>query len=216
MTSPHGSDGPAPSTEAGIADNEIPAVFHLENLDQLRAVAEPTRYRMMTLLSTPHTGAQLARIIGIPRARAHYHLKFLEQVGLVFLRSTDQTKNLTELYYQSRGHMLDFANLIPPDSDMQNEITVQSFNAITEFLATMLAASQQSLLSGATEVGTGGGIWFDFDGVTTPEKFTTFVKKLKSLRDEILDEPEPDEADTQRFRATLFLSKTGSPPTADA
>ena len=75
-------------------------VYYLENTSQIRAMAEPTRWRMLGLLwEQPMTGSQLARAISIPRTRAHYHLNILKDVGLVELQHQQLNGGMVEKYY---------------------------------------------------------------------------------------------------------------------
>ncbi len=74
--------------------------YDLETIEQLRAISETTRWRMLDLLAQkPMTGAQLARVLKIPRPRAHYHLKILERVGLVVFLEERMRNQMIERYY---------------------------------------------------------------------------------------------------------------------
>jgi len=195
--------------EADQPDNgsAMPDVYYLENLEQLRALGEPTRYRIISLLIEPHTGAQLARAIGIPRARAHYHLKLLEQVGLVRRLPGDDDRPAGEHYYEVCGRMLDFTGLVPSASDRGDKITIESFEAVTDFLATMLEVSRTSILTERPEVGRGLGAWFDYDGSMSAEAFDHFVAEVRSLREAMIAASRDDGDRTERFHVTLFLSR---------
>lgn len=77
-------------------------VYYYESIEQVQAIAEPTRWRILDLLvQRPMTGAQLARALGIPRTRAHYHLKVLEKVGLIELDAEQIHQGIVEKYYQA-------------------------------------------------------------------------------------------------------------------
>jgi DNA-binding transcriptional ArsR family regulator len=55
----------------------------LNDSDQIRALAHPVRAEILRSLRTPDTAAGLARAFGRSRQNVSYHLKALEQVGLV-------------------------------------------------------------------------------------------------------------------------------------
>ena len=77
-------------------------VYYIESVTQIRAMAEPTRWRMLSLLEVrPMTGSQLARAIQIPRTRAHYHLNILREVGLVELQHQQLNGGMVEKYYSA-------------------------------------------------------------------------------------------------------------------
>src|SRR5438067_9401308 len=75
-------------------------VYYIESITQVRAIAEPTRWRILDLLVVrPMTGSQLARALHIPRTRAHYHLNILKDVGLVELQHEQLHGGMVEKYY---------------------------------------------------------------------------------------------------------------------
>lgn len=77
-------------------------IYYYEQIEQVQAISEPTRWRMLDLLvREPMTGAQIARVLGIPRTRAHYHLKVLERVGLIELTSEGIKQGIVEKYYRA-------------------------------------------------------------------------------------------------------------------
>jgi DNA-binding transcriptional ArsR family regulator len=76
--------------------------YFLQTSEQLRAIAEPTRWRMLNLLITrPLTGSQLARLLKTSRPRAHYHLKILEKAGLIQFVEAKQRQHMIERYYRA-------------------------------------------------------------------------------------------------------------------
>lgn len=76
--------------------------YYFESIEQIQATAEPTRWRILNLLiARSMTGSQLARVLGIPRPLAHYHLKILEKVGLVVFQEEQITGSMVERYYRA-------------------------------------------------------------------------------------------------------------------
>lgn len=72
-------------------DRETPDFHVLETIDELRALADPTRLEMLRLLTgEPMTGSAVARVLGIPANRAHYHVKRL--VGARLVRPLGSTR----------------------------------------------------------------------------------------------------------------------------
>lgn len=56
----------------------------LSSVESVRALADPTRLQILQVLQKgPETGSSLARLIGIPANRAHYHLGRLVDANLV-------------------------------------------------------------------------------------------------------------------------------------
>ncbi len=77
-------------------------LYFFENVDQVQATAEPTRWQILNLLiPRAMTGSQLARVLGIPRPLAHYHLQILAKVGLVRFEEERLRGGVVEKYYRS-------------------------------------------------------------------------------------------------------------------
>jgi DNA-binding transcriptional ArsR family regulator len=75
--------------------------YELETLEQLRAVADLLRQRIIdALVERPMTVTQLGELLGLPPARVHYHVRELERVGLLRLVETRERGGILEKYYQ--------------------------------------------------------------------------------------------------------------------
>jgi DNA-binding transcriptional ArsR family regulator len=57
--------------------------FVIKDAAGLKAVADPLRHHILTLLDTPKTVKELAEAIGRPPDRLYYHMGVLERAGLV-------------------------------------------------------------------------------------------------------------------------------------
>ncbi len=62
---------------------------------------DPIRARMLAELAEPHTATTLARRLGLPRQKVNYHVKALEQHGLVHLVEERRKGNMTERVVQA-------------------------------------------------------------------------------------------------------------------
>src|SRR5579875_2308990 len=75
--------------------------YEIETLEQLRAIADMLRLRIVDLLyERPMTVTQLAERLGIAPAKVHYHVRELEKVGLLRLVETREKGGILEKYYQ--------------------------------------------------------------------------------------------------------------------
>ncbi|WP_020524318.1 winged helix-turn-helix domain-containing protein [Catelliglobosispora koreensis] len=59
------------------------AVSLLEQPDKVRLALSPLRRQLLERLRTPGSAAQLAAELSLPRQRVGYHLRLLEQAGLI-------------------------------------------------------------------------------------------------------------------------------------
>ncbi len=98
-------DTPNPQpTEPGRDDspNDIPEVYELETLEQLRAIADELRTRIAEALThRAMTVTQLGDLLGQAPAKIHYHVRELERVGLIRLVATREKSGILEKYYRA-------------------------------------------------------------------------------------------------------------------
>jgi DNA-binding transcriptional ArsR family regulator len=76
--------------------------YEIETLEQLRAIADVRRLRIVDLLrEQPLTVTQLGERMGLAPAKVHYHVRELEKVGLLRLVETREKGGILEKYYQA-------------------------------------------------------------------------------------------------------------------
>ncbi len=75
--------------------------YEIENIEQLRAIADMLRLRIFEMLQQkPMTVTQLGEELGEAPAKVHYHVRELEKVGLLRLVETREKGGILEKYYQ--------------------------------------------------------------------------------------------------------------------
>jgi DNA-binding transcriptional ArsR family regulator len=93
--------------------------YEIENIEQLRAIADMLRLRIIELLqSKPMTVTQLGEELGESPAKVHYHVRELEKVGLLRLVETREKGGILEKYYQPVAREISVAKSLlsaPPD-----------------------------------------------------------------------------------------------------
>ena len=86
-------------TAAG-PDYDAPAVLQVSEPEQLRALADELRNRIIGLLrERARSTQQLAEELGIPKGTIGHHLKVLEKAGLIHVVRTRQVRAVTEKFY---------------------------------------------------------------------------------------------------------------------
>lgn len=188
-------------------------IYYLEDIEQLEAIADPIRYRMYFMMTAPRTGAQLARALGISRARAHYHLNILKEVGLVKFCGEGTSHGIIEKYYQQIAAYVDFSRLIPKDQQtlVPNEVTLRSFKAAVGFIANLLDWSQEGIAHLKVHEGLGIGFHYILNTEFTPDQFRLVREELAALKDRIIEMEHENEHSDERApsvncRLTLFLT----------
>lgn len=78
-----------------------PRVLQVDDPAVLQALSHPTRVAILDRLRDPASAASVAREIGQPRQRINYHLKELEQAGLVEQVGEERAGNFVASLYRS-------------------------------------------------------------------------------------------------------------------
>src|SRR5437764_670042 len=82
-------------------------ILVVTDLATLRVVSEPTRLRLLELLHDgPKTVKALATALGVPPTRLYYHIKLLEEHGVVRVDSTRVVSGIVEKTYAATASRL--------------------------------------------------------------------------------------------------------------
>ena len=91
-------------------DYDLAEVMEATTPEQFRAYGDPTRQRIMSLLSErAATTKQLAGTLGKPVGGIGHHLKVLLEAGFVRVVRTRQVRAITEKYYGRVARRTDFS-----------------------------------------------------------------------------------------------------------
>ena len=90
-------------------------VHILDTLEEVNIVSDPIMLKIiMTLGATPKTAQDLSDALGVSRSKIHYHLKILEQNGIVEVVDTELINGITQKYF------LPVAKAFIPNSEIFN------------------------------------------------------------------------------------------------
>ena len=74
----------------------------LNTLAQLKALADPLRYRIFEhLVGEPRTAKQMAELLGTHPTRLYHHFRVLENAGLIRLARTRKKRGTVEKYFEA-------------------------------------------------------------------------------------------------------------------
>jgi DNA-binding transcriptional ArsR family regulator len=80
--------------------DDLPETLHVTTDEQLRAVSNLTRHRIMAVLRfEPATITQIAQRLGLAKGSSSYHVRLLERAGLVKVVRTRKVRGVVERYY---------------------------------------------------------------------------------------------------------------------
>ncbi|HEV2460019.1 MAG TPA: helix-turn-helix domain-containing protein [Ktedonobacterales bacterium] len=157
----------------------LPEVYEIDSLEQMRAVSDELRLRIMDLLARrAMTVTQVGEALGVAPAKAHYHVRELERVGLVDLVETREKGGILEKYYRAVAR--DFR---VSDSLLQRTPPDETLGALNEFLQFVtrgfLDAVARDLRSGT--LGTEANGIFGVALWMTDEEAKAFWKRMEEL-----------------------------------
>jgi DNA-binding transcriptional ArsR family regulator len=122
------------SGERKRLDYELDDILEVRRPDQFRAVGDPTRQKIISLLSErAATTSQLAEALGQPKGSVGHHLKVLEEAGLIRVVRTRQVRAITEKYY---GRTARFFEFMHGEGDLAREPTLHLLRQVmNEYVA---------------------------------------------------------------------------------
>ena len=89
---------------------ELTDTFVVEQFDQLRAIADPLRSRILEQLAQrPMTMSQLGEVFGETTAKIHYHVRELEKYGFLRLVEKRERGGFIEKYYRAVAREINVA-----------------------------------------------------------------------------------------------------------
>nr|WP_231989321.1 helix-turn-helix domain-containing protein [Ndongobacter massiliensis] len=75
-------------------------VYILNTLDEVNLVSDPIRLDILLHLgTTPKTAQDVADALGVSRSKIHYHLKILEDAGIIEVVKTELINGITQKYF---------------------------------------------------------------------------------------------------------------------
>lgn len=91
-------------------------VHILNSLEEINIVSDPIRLKiLMTLGTSPKTAQDLSDALGVSRSKIHYHLKILQQNGIIEVVDTELINGITQKYF------LPVAKAFIPNSEIFNK-----------------------------------------------------------------------------------------------
>ncbi|MFI6418247.1 ArsR/SmtB family transcription factor [Streptomyces sp. NPDC050842] len=108
-----------------MPSDDLPETFHVTTDEQLRAVSNLTRHRIMAVLRfEPATITQIAARVGLAKGSSSYHVRLLERAGLVKVVRTRKVRGVTERYYAMAARSIELPDpgAGQPDVLMRNAV----------------------------------------------------------------------------------------------
>ena len=179
-------------------------VLAIEELETLRALAEPTRVAMLEILAEPRSVREVAAALDVPRTRLYHHVELLLAAGLVEQVDERRSGALNERVYQVSARRFRVSKDLLTGGDVEDQL-----DAVTAFVFDASKSDfRRSILSGRAtfdrEVDLGRSV-----AHLTAEQAARFFAELEALVARF-DEARDPGADTRPFALTWALHPSAS------
>jgi DNA-binding transcriptional ArsR family regulator len=156
-------------------------VLLIEDLQTLRAIADPTRVAILELLTEPRSVSQLAHALDVPRTRLYHHVDLLLSNGLIEVVEERRVAAVTERLYAptAKTYRPSPELLVAGDLEERIEsITALLFDTTKSDLRRSLLAGEATLDPGQDprDVGLGRTI-----AMLTPSQAAEFIAEVAAL-----------------------------------
>ncbi|MFF4364849.1 ArsR/SmtB family transcription factor [Streptomyces sp. NPDC001594] len=175
--------------------DDLPETFHVTTDEQLRAVSNLTRHRIMAVLRfEPATITQIAARVGLAKGSSSYHVRLLERAGLVKVVRTRKVRGVNERYYAMAARSI----LLPDPGEGEPDLLMR--HAVADLEAAP-ANSERHVRMAHLRL--------------TDEQFAELGARLMALADEFRELSDPSLPDASLVFA-LFHPATGEQAAGEA
>jgi DNA-binding transcriptional ArsR family regulator len=160
-------------------DYEAPDVLVVRRPDQLKALADELRARIVVMLrERAQSISELAAKLGLPKGTVGHHVKVLESAGLVTVVRTRQVRAVTERYYGRTARLF-----------LYESADATSNKDVRDIVATSLRIAAEEILPADEEEGVAcsGALRVRLN----PEDALRFNRRLDRLMDEFRKADDP-------------------------
>ena len=184
-------------------DYELDDVLTVEDTRQLRALADPVRAKIATLLrQRAASTTELAAALEMPKGTVGHHVKVLEKAGLVRVVRTRKVRALTEKYYGRVARLFVLKGDESAPEDLRG-------GAITAMM--LRQAADEAIASGAVEKDQSAFVHVRL----APKDVARFQRRLSRLVAD-LQRDEVPEGELHALTYALFRSTISLPESRDA
>jgi DNA-binding transcriptional ArsR family regulator len=171
----------------------------LDDLKQIRALADPLRMRILEALCEERTTKQVAELLHEKPTRLYHHVDALERAGLVQLTRTQPKRGTIEKYYRSIARTFEARVSTGRRSEASleaiDEVMAAAFATTSSEVSRLLERDGGSTLSGE-------GILTFLEVRATPAEIEKLRRRLQAAIGVAREEGKPAPRD-QRYRLTI-------------
>jgi DNA-binding transcriptional ArsR family regulator len=171
----------------------------LDDLKQVRALADPLRMRILTALCEERTTKQVAELLHEKPTRLYHHVDALERAGLVQLTRTQPKRGTIEKYYRSVARTIEARVSTGRGSEASREAID---NVMATAFATTSAEVSRLLEHGAGSTLSEEGVLTFLEIHATRAEIQQLRRRLQAAIGVAMEEGKPARRD-ERYRLTI-------------
>jgi DNA-binding transcriptional ArsR family regulator len=175
---------------------ELPPQFVITTAEQFKAIAEPTRSRILGIIQNqPATAKQIADRLHIAPGAAGHHLRVLEDAGLAQIVAKRLVRGIVAKYYArtARIFMYQMSSDVTGGVSSSLDIINSAQREFTESLADGFEKSEHGTLSFPR-------------ARLSPERATVYQERLNVIIDDLLREPHDPNGEVYGVLIAMFRS----------
>ncbi|EZH67497.1 hypothetical protein DH09_06090 [Bacillaceae bacterium JMAK1] len=193
----------------------------IENHEQLKAVSDPFRSHILTMLvEQAYTGQQLAKTLEVPRSKVHYALLELERNKFIKVVHKEEKKSVVQKFYKAVAKSyFPSEQLMPHAAEVGDYFRGTVLNVLQRARLRALAAPDEAFKLKSSDPTKRPAIAMQVETRLREDQFIEWIAKYRKLVDEFyemdgeggkpyylttigfqLDEPFFEEIDTQKKR----------------
>lgn len=174
----------------------LPARLPITTTEQLKAVADPTRDRILGIIQQqPATAKQIATRLNMAPGTIGHHLQVLEAAGLAQVAARRLVRGIVAKYYTRTARIFDYC--FSPEIAGGETVGLRMLTSARTEYAESLAANE--------DFGEVGGTASPRARISL-ERAREFDERLKQLVDDFVNEPYDSEGEVYTFFSALFKS----------
>lgn len=189
-------DIPVLDDDVSVTMPELPPSFVITTAEQFKAIAEPTRSRILGIIQNqPATAKQIADRLHIAPGAAGHHLRVLEDAGLAQIVAKRLVRGIVAKYYARTARMFMY--------QMSSDVT-GGVSPSLDIVNTAVAELTESLAEGFDE-SMYGYIGFPRARLS-PERARVYETRLNAIQDDLLREEQDPNGEVYGVLIAMFRS----------
>jgi DNA-binding transcriptional ArsR family regulator len=186
--------GPILPEDVPVTMPELPREFMISTEQQFKAIADPTRTRILGIIQNqPATAKQIADRLKLPPGTVGHHLQVLEEAGLAKIVARRLVRGIVAKYYTRTARI--FGYNFSPEVRGHTSIALEFAAKLRDELADTLTAQDNAACNTSFP-----------RARLSPERFQFYLERMKDLVNDFMSEPADPEGQVYSLFVALFLA----------